>query len=214
MLIINELSFSYNKNTIFENVNLNIAPGKCVGLLGANGSGKSTLLSVIAGIRKPLHGQIINEQKLVIGLIPQENPLMPDLSGYDNLLLWYKGSKKSFDAMLNDPLIKNLGINDFINKPIKKLSGGMKKKISIAAAMLNHPDILLLDEPSAALDIPSKLEIHDYLKNYVSAGHSVILTTHDEIELDICDELYVLHDSKLININNDCRGGELLKYLK
>ena len=214
MLEIKDVKFSYGKNCILNNVNLQILPGTCTGIIGRNGCGKSTLLSVITGIRKPDTGTIIKASPdIKIGYIPQDNPLMPDLSGYDNMLLWYEGSKKQFENELKSPLIDKLGINKFIKKPVKALSGGMKKKISIAMTLISHPDIVVLDEPSAALDIPTKTEIDNYLAQYISDNHSIIITTHDEAELNICTDLYAIQNNTLVKCDKNVRGEALLNIL-
>lgn len=214
MIKINNLTFSYGKRTILDNVTFEIKEGECVGLVGTNGSGKSTLLSIIAGVRKAKSGNIEkSDSKLTISYVPQENPLMPDLSGYDNILLWYKGSRKSLDEKLGSELISMLGINDYLKRPVKKLSGGMKKKISLAMALINEPALLIMDEPSAALDLPSKADMAVYLKKYIATGGSIIITSHEEAEFDICDTLYLLKDSKLGKIPK-VTGAELIKMMK
>lgn len=138
---------------------------------------------------------------------------MPDLSGYDNMLLWFKGTKKELNKKLDTPLISSLGIKEFMKKPIKNLSGGMKKKISIAMALINDPALMIMDEPGAALDLPSKAEIDGYLKEYIKNGGSIIITTHDESELELCDEIYILKHGKLNPVPADIRGEKLLKEL-
>lgn len=214
MIKINNLTFSYGKKTILDDVNLEINEGECVGIVGANGSGKSTLLSIIAGVRKARLGTIEkSDPKLTISYVPQENPLMPDLSGYDNILLWYKGSRKSLNEKLESELISMLGISSYLKRPVKKLSGGMKKKISLAMALINEPALLIMDEPSAALDLPSKADMALYLKKYISTGGSIIITSHEEAEFDICDTLYLLKDSKLEKIPK-VNGQELIELMK
>jgi len=214
MISINNLTFSYGKRTILDDVSFEIKEGECVGIVGTNGSGKSTLLSIIAGVRKAKSGAITkSDNKLTISYVPQENPLMPDLSGYDNILLWYKGSKKSLEEKLSSELISMLGINSYLKKPVKRLSGGMKKKISLAMALINEPALLIMDEPSAALDLPSKADMAIYLKKYIATGGSIIITSHEEAEFDICDTLYLLKDAKLNKIPK-VNGSELIELMK
>ena len=96
-----------------------------------------------------------------------------------------------------------LGISDFLNKPVSKLSGGMKKRLSIGCSMACHPKILLLDEPSAAIDFLCKKNIVDYITAFKNSGGSVIITTHDTSELAICDEIYLLRDGRLVHYDFD-----------
>ena len=213
MLSINNISFAYGNVQILNNVNFEVAPGKCIGIIGANGCGKSTLLSIIAGSRKPNTGSVTHDKGDFIAYVPQENPLMPDLSGYDNLLLWFKGSRKALKEKLDSELIKMLGIDTYIKKPVKKLSGGMKKKLSLAMALINSPSYIIMDEPGAALDLPTKAEMDSYLEKYIASGGSIIITTHDEAELNLCDEIYVICNKTIKKVDKNIRGRELLDVL-
>ena len=179
-----------------------------------NGCGKSTLLSVLSGIAKADGGSITLDEKSgrsifrKIGLVPQDNPLIPDLSVRDNLKLWYS------DPEAARPYLKLLGITPFYQQQIRKLSGGQKKRVSIAIAMASDPAILLLDEPGAALDLPCKYQIRSFLKQYLANGNSAVLTTHEEADLDLCSRLYLLKDGRLLPQPVTLRGTELLHILQ
>lgn len=224
MILLKNVTFSYKKNNVLKDVSFSLPKGQCIGIIGANGSGKSTLLSILAGVKKRGGGEILWKEKdirenpkeyaAMIGYVPQENPLMEDLSPYDNLFLWFHGPKKEFEKRLAEPDISMLGIQSYLKKPVAKLSGGMKKRVSIAIAFLNRPALLILDEPSAALDLPCKMDIAGALQRYKESGGTIVLTTHDEIELDLCDALYVLKDGILCPIEKTLRGSELLKHLQ
>ena len=180
---------------LFRSAGFACRAGQCIGIAGVNGSGKSTLLSVIAGIQKPDEGTVtaygVDLQKnksyisRCIGYVPQENPLIEDLSVMDNLKLWYCDSPWDLKTELESGFLKKLGINEYQKKAVRKLSGGMKKRVSIAIAVHNKPGILLLDEPGASLDLLAKKIIRDYLKWYISTGGTVIIVTHDNEELDM-----------------------------
>lgn len=223
MITLDNISFSYKKNNVLKDISLSIPTGKCIGIIGANGCGKSTLLSILAGAKKADRGTLSfdgknsllckKEYASKIGYVPQENPLLSDLSVYDNLFLWYNGKKTDFKEKLESREISLLGIHNYIHKPIHKLSGGMKKRVSIAIAFLNSPSVLILDEPSAALDLPCKMDIFHALSDFKKSGNSVILTTHDEVELSLCDALYVLKDGSLTEIDKTIRGEALIKLL-
>ncbi len=199
MIKISSVCKKYGKHTILDNISINIHPGECVGIIGANGSGKTTLLSIIAGFLKPESGSIsINDKKLsfssdilrgYISYVPQENPLMEELSALDNLRLWYTGASLNLEEELDHGILKMLGISDFLNKRVSRLSGGMKKRLSIGIALADNPSLLIMDEPSAALDLECKKLIRDYIKSFTRNSGSVLLVSHDEPELSICDKL-------------------------
>ena len=221
MVKINDIRKSFGGNKVLKGISLQGNAGQCIGIVGTNGSGKSTLLSIIAGIRKADSGTIeicgkdISKKPIYateyIGYIPQENPVFPDLSVKDNLMLWYSDSKVTYEQAVSGGVIEMLGLTPILSQKVKTLSGGMRKRLSIAMAVANDPPVIILDEPSAALDLPTKLLIRDYLKSYVTRGGTVILATHDEEELSICNVLYVLVDGVLHNVPTTLRGDELLK---
>ena len=214
MIKINNIKKSYGKKQVLKGCNFTAAPGECIGIVGSNGSGKSTLLSIISGMRKADYGNIdINDSQSKIAYVPQDNPIYPELSVKDNLMLWYCDSKSSFETSITSGVIHLLGLDTVLKQRASTLSGGMKKRLSIAIAMAGIPNIILLDEPSAALDLHSKLIIRDYLNECLAKGCTVILTTHDEIELDICSRLLVLKDGLLTEIPTNLRGDNLLQMM-
>jgi ABC-2 type transport system ATP-binding protein len=197
----------YGKKVILKDISFHLESGTCMGIIGVNGCGKSTLLSILSGVTKPDHGRLLVTDASQVGLVPQENPLIADLSVKDNLNLWYT------DASLRDNYMELLQITPFYKQTVSSLSGGQKKRVSIAIAMASAPSVLLLDEPGAALDLPCKYQIRDFLTHYVSLGNSVILTTHEEADLDICDSLYLLKDGVLTRQSTQLRGAGLLALL-
>ncbi len=221
ILKVENIRKSYGRHKVLKGAGFACRAGQCIGIAGVNGSGKSTLLSVIAGIQKPDEGTVtaygVDLQKnksyisRCIGYVPQENPLIEDLSVMDNLKLWYCDSPWDLKTELESGFLKKLGINEYQKKAVRKLSGGMKKRVSIAIAVHNKPGILLLDEPGASLDLLAKKIIRDYLKWYISTGGTVIIVTHDNEELDMCDALYVVSEGRLIETDRSLRGEELLK---
>ncbi|MCQ2494390.1 MAG: ABC transporter ATP-binding protein [Lachnospiraceae bacterium] len=193
----------YNKKIVLKDVSFQIAEGECVGILGGNGCGKSTLLSILAGVNKPDEGSFIhNETNLLrdrkvrsrfVGYVPQGNPLYDELTAKDNLKLWYSATSMKKE-LAEGGVLHMLGINEFLNTRVSKMSGGMKKRLSIGCAMAGKPGILLLDEPSAALDLVCKQQIYSYLRTYMQAGGSVIIVTHDIQDLSLCNRYLLLKD--------------------
>lgn len=216
---ISHLKKSFRRHQVLKNVNLVVEPGTCVGILGANGCGKSTLLSILAGVQRGDGGAFLYEgtdllrdgkaRAQLVGYVPQGTPLIEELSARDNLLLWY--SKTEMEIQLRSGVLQLLGIGDFLKVPVAKLSGGMKKRLSIGCAMAKHPSVLLLDEPTAALDLACKQSIAQWLRRYKQDGGTIVLTTHDVLELELCDSWYILKDGVLTPFSYD---GDVTKLVE
>lgn len=210
-------NFQKGKKKVLKDINLTAKGGECIGVLGANGCGKSTLLSILAGILTPDSGCCrVNENKIIpsprrkrktflsdIGYVPQECPLMEELNALDNLKLWYCDSPLSLTEELENGRLAMLGIPDFLKVTVKNMSGGMKKRLSIGCSLAKNPHILLLDEPGAALDLICKERIEVYLKNFINAGNIVLIATHEEREIKLCDKLFILKNGILIPLKYD-----------
>lgn len=205
MIEIKQIQKKYKKKAVLTDINLDVKEGSCVGILGGNGSGKSTLLSILAGVQKADNGSFLWEgadlfknekiREEILGYVPQGNPLMEELTAWDNLRLWYE--KDELKKELDGGVLDMLGIPDFLKVPVRKMSGGMKKRLSIGCSVANHPNLLLLDEPSAALDLICKERIGNYLKDFKAQGGSIILATHDVQEIELCDVWYILKNGML-----------------
>ena len=199
---INGIKKKYGKKEVLKGVSISVPSGKCVGILGGNGCGKSTLLSILAGIQPADGGEFLcngknllassKERSKLVGYIPQGTPLIDELTARDNLSLWY--TKEAMEKELRDGVLKMLGVDEFLNVAVSKMSGGMKKRLSIGCAVASKPPILLLDEAMAALDIACKQKIFTYIKGHVANGGTVLLVTHDVMELELCDEWYIIKD--------------------
>ena len=204
-MIVKGVKKKYKNRTILKDITFEAGEGACVGILGANGSGKSTLLKILAGIIDGDAGEflyngvdLIKKEKarsLQLGYVPQNTPLLEELTAKDNLSLWY--SKKAMEEELKCGVLKMLGVDEFLNVTVSKMSGGMKKRLSIGCSVAKKPAILLLDEPSSALDLVCKEQIVTYLKSFKASGGTVIIATHDLHEVEICDDLYILKDGTL-----------------
>ncbi len=202
---INNIKKTYKNKVILNGIDFSANSGECIGILGSNGSGKSTLLSILAGILRPDCGEftfsginLFKERKKrseIVGYVPQSAPLLEELNAMDNLSLWYEPERLKKE--LSDGVLGMLGIDEFIKTPVYKMSGGMKKRLAIGCAVAHNPKILLLDEPSAALDLVCKERIANYLLEYKENGGIIILATHDLQELPLCDKLYILKNGVL-----------------
>ena len=204
-LQITNIQKKYGKHQVLRGIDLCCESGQCIGILGSNGCGKSTLLSVLAGVLQPEAGQflcdgrdLLQEPKRrahLVGYVPQGTPLLEELTAWDNLLLWY--DRQELKQELESGVLRTLGIGEFLKVPVSKMSGGMKKRLSIGCAVAGRPPILLLDEPTAALDLACKESIAQYLRQYKAAGGLLLLTTHDVLELNLCDAWYIIKDGVL-----------------
>ena len=211
----------YGQHSVVKDITFTAESGKCIGILGGNGCGKSTLLSILAGIQPPDKGEFLYEGKdlfkftaqrsQLVGYVPQGTPLIEELNARDNLSLWYE--KEDLKRELSGGVLKMLGIGDFLKTPVSKMSGGMKKRLSIGCAISARPPILILDEPMAALDLACKENICEYLRSHKTSGGILLLSTHDVLELELCDECYIMKDGVLTPFNYDGNLSELVKNL-
>ena len=204
-VIIDQIAKRYHRKQVLRDISLQVQSGRCIGILGANGSGKSTLLSILAGVLRRDGGRFLVDGKDLfanshlrsqcVGFVPQGTPLLEELTAWDNLLLWY--DRATLKQELESGVLQTLGIGEFLKIPVSKMSGGMKKRLSIGCAVAGRPPILLLDEPTAALDLACKESIARYLRQYKAAGGLLLLTTHDVLELNLCDAWYIIKDGVL-----------------
>ena len=209
------VSVFYNKRQILNNLNLKINKQEILGMLGPNGVGKSTIFNLITGLKDPNHGEIIinginctnfpiNERftKFKIGLVPQYGGLIHDLNLIDNLKLVAEIHIKEKDLREQkiNKLITQFEFEALLNIKAKYLSGGQRKKLIIAMALINEPKILLLDEPFAALDILTIKMLQEIILNLQSTEEiSVIVCDHQARDLLNCvDRAIILSSGKII----------------
>jgi len=200
------LTKRFNDKLVIDNVSLGIEKGEIFGLLGPNGAGKSTLINLMVGLLKIDRGEVIIggyniskeplKAKEKIGLVPQEIALFENLNAKENLEYW-GGLYGLRGAMLRERINEALEIaalQEHIKKPVKKYSGGMKRRLNIAAAMLHHPEVLIMDEPTVGIDPQSRNHIFEVVKKMNKEYNSTIIyTSHymEEIET-LCDNIFIL----------------------
>lgn len=224
ILQVSNIQKKYGKRTILSDVSFSIEQGDCVAIVGANGCGKSTLLGILSGSHRANSGQIIcygknltQERKFFseyIGYVPQENPLMDKLSVYDNLRFWYCDTDNDLDEDFKTGIPALFGLTFYKDYPIDKLSGGLKKRLSIACALAKNPPILILDEPGASLDLICKEDIKNYLTQYIKAGGTVIITSHEDAELSICNKMLLLQNGTLTELPDRPLGAALMERMR
>lgn len=195
---------SYGKKKVLKGISFTAPEGKCTGFIGANGCGKSTLFGILAGVEKAdggivsLHGKqykkIEKELIAAIGYIPQENALMEDLTVKDNLALYMSLCPGKVENDYVEELCERFSVQPFEKEKVNRLSGGMKKRVSIVCALLHRPEVLIMDEPSTALDLIFKEELDHFIRDFTGKGGTVLISSHDEKEIRRCDRLYAIKD--------------------
>ncbi len=218
---VQKITKSYGKKRVLNGISFSAEGGQCIGILGGNGSGKSTLLSILTGIQPCDGGRFLCDghdvlasaarRSELLGYVPQGTPLIEELTARDNLRLWY--DRATLKRELENGVLATLGVSEFLKTPVYKLSGGMKKRLSIGCAVAKHPPVILLDEPMAALDWACKQSITAYLRRHKENGGILLLVTHDAYDLALCDEWYILKDGVAVPFVYDGNVDRLVRRL-
>jgi linearmycin/streptolysin S transport system ATP-binding protein len=223
MLDIKNLRKTFGALVAVDDVSFSLHPGQLVGLLGPNGAGKTTTVSMIAGLVRPDRGEVLIEghrlagdtdpAKRRIGLVPQDLALYDELSARANLRFFgalYSLTGRALDQAIGSAL-DLVGLADRAGDLVKTFSGGMKRRLNLAAGLLHDPDILLLDEPTVGVDPQSRNAIFDNLETLRRRGKALIYTTHymEEVER-LADRIVVIDHGKVIA--EDTLGGLQTRY--
>ncbi len=210
-LTIENLTKKFDDKIALENLNLEIEKGELFGLLGPNGAGKTTTINIICGLIKPTSGtaQVLGydvqkdtgKVKEQIGVCIQETAIYPYLTGTENLELFgnlHTMDKKTLKTR-RDMLLDKMGLAEDAKRKASKYSGGMKRRLSLALALIHDPEIAFLDEPTVAMDPQSRRAVWDFIREQKTKGKTVILTTHamEEAE-ELCDRVGIIDHGKLI----------------
>ncbi len=213
LLSIQGLTKRYGDTTVVDNLSFSIAPGECLGVIGPNGAGKTTTIRMCLGLTAPDTGEItftpggaalrMPQDALAIkeklGIVSQFDSLDPDFSCSENLLVFgrYFGMKDSVIRARIPGLLEFAALTHKADAKLSELSGGMKRRLSLARALVNDPQLLLLDEPTTGLDPQARHLMWERLQRLVQQGKSILLTTHfmDEAER-LCNRLLVLDHGK------------------
>ncbi len=220
MIEATNISKSYGKKQVLKSISFDAKAGERLVIVGRNGCGKTTLLKILAGAMAPDGGSLnyFGEEPLKnravfrtrCGYVPQENPLMDELSVLDNLRLWGYDRKRPDKALLDQ-----FELEELLKTRVAKLSGGMKRRVSLACGVISHPGFLILDEPTAALDICYRDELLGWLKSYQANSGIVLMTTHEEAEIMEADKCYVMREGCLFKIDDSDRNMKtILDYTK
>ena len=196
---VNSMTFSYKKKPVFSDISFRVQEGECVAVVGVNGRGKSTLLAILAGILKPKEGTAICHGKT--GYLPQSISLFEDMTVEDNL--------RFFAGLAKCEVPKELPfrLNDKRKERVGRLSGGQKRQVSIACALLGEPQVLLLDEPAAGLDVEYRESLIQLLQEKKAAGCTILYVRHEPLEIvDICDKLLFLGETVRLYTKEEFAG--------
>lgn len=192
------LTKKYGEKLALNKVNLKINRGQLVAYLGTNGAGKSTTINILIGLLKPTSGTITYAKDLKIGVVFQNSVLDDVLTVKDNLYLRAR-MYRTFSKEWLEKLIGLIGIRSFLNQKYGTLSGGQKRRADIARALIDHPDILFLDEPTTGLDLQTRIVIWDLLqKLQKEQGLTIFLTTHYLEEAENADQMYILENGNVL----------------
>ncbi|HTP05122.1 MAG TPA: ABC transporter ATP-binding protein [Nitrospirota bacterium] len=204
----------YNGLRAVNGVDFVIREGECFGFLGPNGAGKTTVMRVISCFLPPTAGSVmvfdidvVRNPSLIksrIGVMPQDINLDPDLSVFENLIVYarYFDIRKKDAVRLARVLLDFVELQDKANVKIEQLSGGMKHRLLLARALVNNPDLLILDEPTTGLDPHSRRAVWDKLNHLKSRNTTLLLTTHYMEEAEkLCDRVAIMDSGRIVAVD-------------
>ncbi len=210
-LIVTGLRKRYGDREAVAGISFALKKGECFGLLGPNGAGKTTTLRCCLGLTAPDGGSITlvgepvparaREARQRIGVVPQFDNLDPDFTAAENLLVFgrYFGLDDATIRARIPKLLEFAGLTSKADANIRTLSGGMKRRLTLARALVNDPDLLVLDEPTTGLDPQARHLIWERLSGLVAEGKTILLTTHFMEEAErLCDRLAIMDDGRII----------------
>ena len=213
-IVFKNVSKNYKQLKAVDGISLTIEKGEFFGLLGPNGAGKSTLINMMAGLVKPSNGSIsvmgfnvnkeYQEARHSVGIVPQELVFDPFFNVREMLRFQagYFGKDKSNDKWV-DEVIERLDLTDKATTNMRKLSGGMKRRALIAQALVHRPPVIVLDEPTAGVDVELRQKLWSFIKELNDEGHTIVLTTHylEEAEA-LCNRVAMMKSGKIVALDS------------
>ncbi|MGM0830806.1 MAG: ABC transporter ATP-binding protein [Bacillota bacterium] len=206
---LNGLSKSFGSQEVLKSVSLNIQKGDIYGLLGPSGSGKTTLIKLMIGLETPSTGSVTfkgnklkaNELYPSIGYMAQSDALYDELTAKENLSFMASlyGLKKVERKEQIEKVMTTVDLLDHLYKPVHQYSGGMKRRLSLAIALLHDPEVLFLDEPTVGIDPVLRKEIWESFHRLKEEGRTLVITTHVMDEAERCDRLGLLSHGEIIS---------------
>lgn len=231
MLNVVDVRKRYGNKEVVKGVSFSVNEGEAFGLLGPNGAGKSTTISMIGGLVSADDGDVkvagasVKKNPMItkkrIGIVPQEIALYPTMTAKENLIFWGKMyGLKGKDAKLRAKnILAEVGLTERGHDKIETFSGGMKRRVNIGAALMHHPDVLIMDEPTVGIDPQSRNHILELVKKLNKEGMTVIYTSHymEEVEF-LCERIAIMDHGELIALGTKddlCRrlaGGTTIHF--
>ncbi|WDL99552.1 ABC transporter ATP-binding protein [Alicyclobacillus sp. ALC3] len=200
----------FGKKLVLQDIDLDIRPAEVFGLLGPSGSGKTTLVKLIAGIDEATHGMVTVEGVRMprrdmlgrIGYMAQSDALYEELTAKENLTFFASlfGLKGKHRARRIEEVMELVNLTDSLRKLVSAYSGGMKRRLSLAVALLHRPGVLILDEPTVGIDPVLRMAIWKELRAMKDEGTTIVVTTHVMDEAEKCDRLGMIRDGRLIAV--------------
>lgn len=190
-IIVNGVSKQYGRKKVLDSITLTIYQNEIFAFVGANGAGKTTLLECIEGLRS-YEGKIVVEGSVGVQLQSSSLPKMSTCKELYQLFLRWNKEKEDLD------LVKRLGVHEFYKLRYEQCSMGQKRRLHLLLAMIGNPDILILDEPTAGLDIEGRIQLHKEIRRLQKEGKTIVLASHDTQEIEeLCDRIAILKEGKI-----------------
>lgn len=228
---IKDLTKKYDDKVAVDGISLEIFKGECFGLLGPNGAGKSTTMKMMYCSALVTSGELYvmglnvkknyREIKSRIGVVPQEDGLDPDFSVLENLLVYanYHKIPRGEAELRSQALLRLMKLEDYKDRSVETLSGGMKRRLVIARGLINSPEVIFLDEPTTGLDPQARIWIWDFFKKLKSENNTLILTTHYMEEAEqVCDRVAIIDNGRILAVGTprdlirDLIGKEVVEF--
>jgi len=211
MIDVDRLTKNYGSLRAVKGISFSVKPGEIFGLLGPNGAGKTTAINMISGILRPDEGSVTIDQfnlwespkaaKRMLGLVPQDLALYEEFNARENLMFWgglYGRPRAELKQNISD-ILERVGLSDRAREPIRKYSGGMKRRLNLAIGLVHKPTALLLDEPTVGIDPQARNTILEIIRDTARQGTTVIFTTHHLEEAEkLCDRIAIIDHGTIL----------------
>lgn len=224
---VTDLTKRWGNFLVVDHISFVIEKGKLFGFLGPNGAGKTTTLRMMTGIIKSDSGSVsimgydiqrdTLKAKQIMGIVPETNSLYSDLSAWDNIMFIAEvyGVSRKKAKTLAEELLEKTGLIERKDQKVSRFSQGMKRRLILAMAFINDPEVLFLDEPTSGLDVKSRRLIMEIVKEFSVAGGTVFMTTHDIKEGNwLCDQIAIIDKGKIIAIDTPTKLKRRIRHLQ
>ena len=198
LLSAEHLSINFGSRQLLDDVNFYLNEGDKVGVIGINGTGKSTFLKVLSGVTEPDGGTISRNPNVQVSLLPQNPAMEESATVLEQVFLHFPAEFRELNEYEAKAMLNRLGITDFAQK-VGTLSGGQRKRVALAAALIHPADVLILDEPTRGVDVGAKAEIYQIMDELTRAGKSIILISTDLPEvIGMSDRVVIMREGHTV----------------